>query len=475
MRNRIISGLTVALATVSLLLTACEDEVSGIGGSISSSEVAISLDSLRYDLKGHTVAAPALESRSAYLLLGSVRVPEYGSLDCSYVTQFLPSETLNVPDTITAENVDSVKLILTVPKNYITGDSVAPQQMRVYSLTKQLPADISSNFDPTGYYDSSSPLASKSYTLSGYSYTDTTFVNKATVSIRAKLPVEFGKDVFNAYKTDPDIFVWPQKFAEYWPGIFVEPSFGKGCIAPVQSTSIYAYFPKTVQSAQTDSDGNATIVTQQKADSVCLFTTAPEVLSSVNIDYEPSDKLKNMVAQGKSIITTPGGYTVSFRFPAEEILEDYWEEKYDMGVINNMKFSIPARLIPNDYGIGLPPALVMVKTSELDEFFSDGRLPDNKTSFYSLFSSDNYTYPFSSMREYIVNLKAKGKDNITDDDVEFTLVPVTLSTEDYTDVQTGSVMTAVTALTPYIIMPTMMELDTENALVVFTYSNQTLN
>ena len=473
MKNRLLSYLTVALATVSFFLSGCDDDVSGIGNSISSSEVTINMDSLVYPIKASTVDAPSFESKSAYNLLGSIDVPEYGKLDCSYVTQFLPALTLGVPDSISSDDVDSVKMIFSVPKTYVTGDTLAPQQLKIYSLIKPIPDDITSEFNPEGYYNKS-PLSVKSYTLSGYSFNDTTFVASNVVQVKADLPVEIGRDAFNAYRDDPEMFVWPEKFAEYWPGIFVEPSFGKGCIAPVQSTGVYAYFPKTVTVASKDDEGNSIVENKQVADSVCLFITAPEVLSNVNISYQPSDKLKEMIDGGKCIITTPGGYTTSFEFPAVDILKEYWKEEYDLGVINNMVFSIPAKIIKNTYGLGLPPALLMIKTSEMDNFFAEGRLPDNKSSFTSLFSAENNTYTFNSMREYIVELRNKGEENITPEDVEFTLIPVTVSTEDYTDTSTGNLVTAVTTITPYIIMPTMAELDMENAVIVFTFSNQTI-
>lgn len=474
MRNKIFSLVTVALATVSLFLVGCEDGVSNIGGSITSTDVSIRVDSITYKLDAATVAAPSFESRSSYNLLGSIRVPEYGMLDCSYVTQFLPAESLNIPDSISADNIDSVKLVLSIPKNYVTGDTLAPLQFTAYSLTKQLPSDISSSFSPEGYYNPTSPLAKKSYTLSGYTFNDSTYLSKTNLEIKSDLPVEIGKELVKTYKENPDIFVWPQKFAELWPGIFVETSFGKGCVAPVASTSIYAYFPQTKVSTGIDEDGKPSINYTQIADSVCLLTTAPEVLANVNISYQPSESLSE-IASTSCIITTPGGFTTSFVFPVQDILKDYWDEEYNLGVINNMIFSIPAKTISNSYGLGITPALLMVKTSEMESFFSEGRIPDNVTSFTSIYSTETNSYTFSSMRQYIVDMKNKGKDNITADDVEFTLIPVNVTTEDYTDMSTGALVTVVTSITPYILMPTMTELDTDNALIVFTYSNQILN
>lgn len=473
-KNRFLNLITVALATVCIFFASCEDEVSGIGNSISSSEVTINVDSISFSLNAKTVEAPSFESRSAYSLIGKISVPEYGDLSCSYVTQFLPASTLNLPDTITWENIDSVKMIMSVPKTYITGDTVTPQQLKVFSLTKQLPSNISADFNPDGYYNPGNPLSVKNYTLSGYSFNDTTFTRTQTLQIKSELPLELGRKTVKAYSENPDIFIWPETFAEYWPGIYVEPSFGKGGLAPVQNTSIYAYFPQTKIVNEKDENGESKVVYKQVADSVCMFSTAPEVISNVNINYTPSSNILGLIEEGKSIMTTPGGYTVSFEFPAKEILRKYWEEEYDLGVINNMIFSIPAKAINNSYGLGIPPALLLIKTSEMEDFFSEGKMPDNINSFTSAYSPEDNCYTFSSMRQYIVNLKEKGEENITEEDVSFTLLPVTISTEDYTDNSTGKVITVVVSITPYIIMPTMTEFDTDNATIVFTFSNQTL-
>lgn len=472
MKNKIYGGMTVALATVSLFITACEDEISTIGNSISSSDVTINVDSITTRLAAHSIDAPAFESRSGFTMLGSIDVPEYGSLKCSYVTEFLPAETLSIPDTITPEKIDSVKLILSVPKIYITGDTLAPQQLTAYMLNRQLPADVKGDFDPAGYYDAGKPAAVKNYTLSGYTFGESTYGSNSNVKVKAKLPLEFGRDLVEQYRDHPDLFVWPQEFAKYCPGVYVENSFGKGCVAPVQTSSVYLYYPKTKTDADYDENGNIQYTTTVVADSVCAMITAPEVLSNVSIDYRPSELLQNAVAEGRSIITTPGGYAVSFRFPAEEILDRYWSDDYDLGVINNMIFSIPAKTIGNQYGIEPAPSLLMVKTSEMATYFAEGKLPDNVTSFYSNYSAAKGAYAFNYMRQYIVDLKNKGAANITNDDVEFTLIPISISTEDYTNTSTGTLVTTVTAMTPYILKPTMVELDTDHAEVNFTYSNQ---
>ena len=77
---------------------ACEDEVSSIGGSIASGEVNITIDSLEFDLRARSISNPVFDARSGNILLGKINVPEYGRLDCSFVTRLLSISQL--PDSI---------------------------------------------------------------------------------------------------------------------------------------------------------------------------------------------------------------------------------------------------------------------------------------------------------------------------------------------------------------------------------------
>lgn len=466
--------LTVAIAAVSLFFIRCQDEVSSIGSGLTQNEMTIYSDTLAFNLKGKSVFAENRDSKSAYTLIGRLETDEYGLLECSYVTQFLPAAALNIPDTLTYNNVDSVKMIISVPRNMIIGDSLAPQQLNVYNLTKQLPADINSNFNPSGYYNPQ-PLGSKNYNLSGYKIVDNEYSAPNIVTIDVKLPTQIGRDAFKAYVEEPDIFKWPKEFVERWPGVFVKPTFGSGCIAPVINTQIFAYYPKTTISADLDEDGNNIYIT--KADSVCMFSTAPEVISSVNIKYEPSEKIMQMASMGDDscVITTPGGYEVEFTFPAKEIIESYLTKEYDLGVINNLIFSIPAKEIDNKFQIGVPTSLLMVKSSEKEAFFNEGKVPDNLNSFVASYSITNHSYSFNSMREYLISLLDKGVDNIESNDVNFTLVPVAVSTEEITNPSTGEVMSYVTNVIPYMVKPTMVKLDMANPQIIFIYSTQTIN
>ncbi|MDE5975105.1 MAG: DUF4270 domain-containing protein, partial [Muribaculaceae bacterium] len=123
----------------------------------------------------------------------------------------------------------------------------------------------------------------------------------------------------------------------------------------------------------------------------------------------------------------------------------------------------------NGFGLTAAPDLLMVKTSELNDFFLKNRLPDNKTSFAASYDSEKQNYTFASMRPYIVDLL--GKASISADDVDFTLVPVNLVKVTDSDYYSNST-TYVTKCLPYTLKPTMTLLHTDKALIVFSFSSQ---
>ena len=123
-------------------------------------------------IKYNTIFDDAVDTRSTTNLLGRISVPEYGDLHCSFVSQLLSTARLDIPDSIPISQIDSMKLVLYVPRGELTGDSLAPQQLKAYRLTKTLPSDINNHFDPTGYYDPTSTLGSRSFTISALGMRD---------------------------------------------------------------------------------------------------------------------------------------------------------------------------------------------------------------------------------------------------------------------------------------------------------------
>ena len=496
----------ITIAAGAILLS-CEDQTPTVGSALASGEVQIALDSLIWNgtmqsiyrgdqekkvecpkINYTTVYDEAVDTRSTTNLLGRISVPEYGDLNCSFVSRLMCTTKLDIPDSIInkPERIDSMKLILTVPRGALTGDSLAPQQLRVFRLTKSLPSDIDNRFDPTGYYDPSDPLGTRSFTLSALGMSDSLYTHRTYVDISIPMSKEMALQTVEAY-TNPatsGIFEWPQTFEQYFHGIYVEPTFGRGCVANIAYTDFVIYYhyftPKTTE----NSDGTSTTVIETKVGGAGVFASSPIVLSSNNVTYRPSSLLNTLAAENQAIITSPGGYKVNFRFPGRELVDLYLDSQSKMAVVSNLKFSIPAEEIQNDYGITPPPYLLMVKTSKLSEFLASNSLPDNKDSFYAAYSSSEQLYSFSSMRSYILDLIQNG---IKDEDLDFTIIPANIEFETnessydsssyyswllgYSS-SSSSTTSYPTKCTPYIAKPSMCRLKMDEAQTVFSYSLQ---
>lgn len=453
-------------------LASCENEVPTIGSSLATGEVNITVDSLNVAIPASSVFEDAFDSRGQVTLLGSLYAEPYGSLTCSYAARLIPATSLPLPDSITASHIDSLCVMVRVARGALAGDSLAPQQLRVYALTKQLPSDIRSDFDPTGFYDSSSLLGTRSYTLSVLGSNDTVYRKKTVFNIPVTLPREDALRVFEAYKAGDPAFGWPQAFAQKMPGIYVEPSFGMGAVADVGNTTFALFYHYTTTETSVDDDGNVVKTPVNNVGSLPVFTTGPAALSASRVKYTPSTSIKSLVASGRNVITTPGGYTVRMRLPMEKVLEEYNTKVSTLTLINSLSLSIPARAVENDYGITVPKTLLLVKASEAPGFFTNLRVPDNKTSFYAEYDAEKGCYTFSSMRDYVIALSQKG--TVTDDDCTFVAIPVTIETETYYDTDERVQKTLVTLCQRYFSLPTMVELETDRALIVFTYSAQSI-
>lgn len=459
-----------------LFLGSCQDDVSNVGGSLAGNEVTITVDSLAMQIEHSTVYEPVYNARSTTKLLGRISVPQYGDLDCSFVTELMCATKMGIPDSITVNDIDSMRLMLSVPRGSLTGDSLAPQQLKVFRLTKRLPADITNEFDPAGYYDPSRPLGVRSYTLSAIASGDTAFMQDQYIRIPVMMPKKFATDSFEAYRNNNPIFQWPQSFAQAFPGLYIEQNFGNGCVGSITGVQAFTYWHRTEMRYEKDPDsetGAYHYVPYTVRDSVCLFASQPEVISSNMIKFRISESIRKLVAEKKSVVTTPGGYYVKIKFPARQIIEKYKDELYRLSVVSRLSFQIPGHEIKNDFGIGVVPTLLMVKTSEREKFFNENKIPDGKTSFTATYNATTGTYSFNNLRDYIISMIDKGE-GITEDDIDFSLVPVVISTEDVSSYY-GNSTTYVTRCAPYIGRPTMTLLDLDKTVVAFTFSSQIID
>ena len=112
------------------------DENSSIGSSITQEEVEIVIDS-SFTITGKTIYSEKIQSRTLTQLLGKIDATGFGYLSSDVVTQFMPADQIDTVG-VSANNIDSIKLILQIPNGGYVGDSIAPMGLNIYRLNKQL-------------------------------------------------------------------------------------------------------------------------------------------------------------------------------------------------------------------------------------------------------------------------------------------------------------------------------------------------
>lgn len=331
-------ALPVTVAAFLSLGVACDEDTSKIGPSLTENEVQINIDTLEYDLNAIARPYDNYDARTGNLLLGNIDVPEYGRLNCSFVSRMMCATKLDIPDSLQLpERVDSCILRMYVYRGDLTGDSLAPQKVAAYGLTRQLPSDITNSFNPSGYYDRSKPLGTVSYTASLAASPDTVFTTQPSASSPQNLVIdipfskEFGKQVFKDYKDNPELFSWPDIFAQKYPGYFVNTTFGKGCVANIIEFRLIIYLWYNTKTSYVE-NGETKYKWVKSVAMVSPFVSSPEVLSSNNISYEVSDNIENMIAEGKCVITTPGGYNTRITFPAKDLIRHYEKGEHNLSL-----------------------------------------------------------------------------------------------------------------------------------------------
>lgn len=465
--------LPVAIA-LALGISSCGDENSLIGSSIVDTDLEIVVDSsFQKMITAESIPNDSVVGRTITQLIGRISIPGYGKLETDFLTQFMSASTF---DTVGVDRLDSLVLYLSYNTESFTGDSLAPMQLSVYPLEKQLQSPVYSSIDPADYYNAqSAPIALKSYNASFLGLPDS-LVKLGYKTIRVKLPDAMAEQFFEKYKTDPLIFSSPSRFTQYFPGFYVKTSYGSGCVVNVQNSVMNLHYTKTT----VINDKDSTYASTQT-----LMAVTPEIATGNHIKLEIDPAIESGIAAGRVYLVAPAGLNVLLHFPTREIVRSFEESvgaggSTIQGLINSLILEVPLKELPkSSYKLEPPQFLLFVRKSELQKFFEKKELADNVRSFYAEYNSDTRKYSFTGLRTFlndVIEKKRQGTE-ITDADEEIVLVPVSVYSE---TVSSGSSyyyysyneQEVVTDIVPYISAPALAEIDMDHIRLQLTYSRQ---
>lgn len=472
---KVFNFLPVALVfALGIGISSCGDENSMIGSSIVDTDLEIVVDSsFQKMVTAESIPNDSVVGRTITQLIGRISIPGYGKLETDFLTQFMSASTF---DTVGVDRLDSLVLYLSYNTESFTGDSLAPMQLSVYPLEKQLKSPVYSSIDPAEYYNAqSAPIALKSYNASFLGLPDS-LVKLGYKTIRVKLPDAMAEQLFEKYKTDPLVFSSPSRFTQYFPGFYVKTSYGSGCVVNVQNSVMNLHYTKTT----VINDKDSTYASTQT-----LMAVTPEISTGNHIRLEIDPTLQSNIDAGRVYLQAPAGLNVLLHFPIREIVRSFEESvgaggSTIQGLINSLILEVPLKELPkSNYKLEPPQFLLFVRKSELQSFFEKKELADNVRSFYAEYNSDTRKYSFTGLRTFLNDVIEKKRQGIeiTDADEEIVLVPVSVYSE---TVSSGSSyyyysyneQEVVTDIVPYISAPALAEIDMDHIRLQLTYSRQ---
>ncbi|MGN1245420.1 MAG: DUF4270 family protein [Muribaculaceae bacterium] len=466
----------VATLVLAASLFSCNDN--NIGSSITDTVLEVVVDSA-YSVTGRVVENSELPARTITKMLGVIKAENYGELTSDVVTQFMPASKIDTTG-VTIDDIDSCKFVFDIPTGGFTGDSVMPMRTTIYRLNKQLPSKISSTFNPANYYNPADVLGATTYTASGIMAPDSVkqqYLEYDLYEFTVDAPLALARELYTEYKKNPSNFLAPKDFANIFPGIYIENSFGSGRVMNIYNTQFIVYY----RSHEKLENGNDTTYYRTQG----YMGSTSEVISNNNMRLNVAQSVKDMIARGDMIVQSPAGYEIQIEFPIQEIINRFRKGgDSNIGVVNDLTFEIPVSNITNDYGIKPPTYLLMVKTAEKDDFFATNHKTDSKSSFYATYDNSTRSYKFTGMRNFVLDI-LNNKGGVADDsDKHFTLTPVDLIAENtssssssyyyYYYYGTSASTSEIIGIRPALNKPSIARLDLDNAIIRFVFSTQSL-
>lgn len=453
----------------------CDDDIYSVGESIQpeSDKIYLGVDTLK-SIKVETLKLDSIHARSVKGVLGKYTDPIFGHIESDYMCEVFPSKTAVFVDEIdgvkvNVVSIDSVFLRISIEK--AIGDTISPAGLSIYKLSKELNKNIYTNVDPSEYCDKKEVLGRGAFAVSEMPYFD------GYHEIAIPLKTELGERFYKLWKNDKSIFDDPDNLKPYFPGMYVTHTFGADVLMTINNTSLIVYY---------SFDGPNHDKTSNDSTYVRAFQTgaSPEVIQVNSIENSNIDKLITSPDSPISYLKSPAGVYSKFHIPLSNLAKIVGQDT----IINTAKMNIYGNTVQEQFSkFDRPTNLLFIHKDSIDTFFSrKNNSPDNVTSFIikrteannlynfnSIYTSSGATTTYSSgfagmFNYYLDKFREEG---IAVQDLEYVLLPVSISTSVVTD-GSGSSVTVVNSVS-HSMEPTSAILKTEdiNIPLVFTKYN----
>lgn len=419
------------MAAIGLAATlfSCDDTTTGIGDFVSDvDKISALADS--YKVTSKTEILESVYSRTNKAYLGKYTDPDFGLFTTDFIAQINCPENFRFPDSIIG--IDETTLELCYSSYY--GDSLATLNVQVDTLNTYINDDgkdkslYYTSYDPKLYYNTNTkPLAEKSYAAVDYSVSDSTrYDSDYYKNVSIDLGENFCNFVYDKYnENDHSNFKDSYSFINnVLKGFYVHTNQGEGSILYI--SDIWLRF-KICKELRRPSTGAIDSLAYQ----YIRFSATKEVFMSTRL--ENSDKLKELAKNDKyTYLKTPAGLCTEVTLPLQEMYDDHKNDTLNSVTMSIKKYKDAGEntgLSP--YKMGIPKNVLLLRKSELKDFFEQNKTYDNKTSFLGTYDSSTNSYTFSKLNRLISSIFSEIRNNTEKDENwnKILLVPVSTETD----------------------------------------------
>ena len=410
--KRLFIFLTIAISAITFI--ACDDNTDMLGSSIVPAGDEMEIDTVTFYAKSRSILAnDSILANTNRVYLGRHTDPESGAVFSSdFITQFNCVENYGFP----AEGVvgdSAYKIEMKLFYNSYFGDSLNPMKCEVYELDRTLEEGTPyyTNIDPTEFYDAQSgPIAEKTYCAIDYAIHDSIrHGDNFTPSITIPLPIELGNRFIQKYyetnangdSIGKEYFANSEKFIEnILKGLYVKSTQGDGTVIYVSMARLNVHFQHYITGTSGKKDSLVT--------AIATFSSTKEVLQ---VNKFSNGDLQPLVDDNScTYLKTPAGIFTEVELPIKEIAENT-----DTLNLTKITFTRYNQSTDYQYKYSIPAVLLMVRKSEMYDFFLKNKTYDNKTSFYSTFNSTYNQYAFNNISRLINHCYAEYNNGIAGD------------------------------------------------------------
>lgn len=400
-------------ALTAMAIFACDNESLNIGNTLTDDSDQLALSSDNFDVATRTIVADSVLALSTNCYFGRVKDPETGAdVTSEFTTQFhlLDNVYISPEQKIVGRYdgraaADSCDIVIYLSSPFMSNDSLQAMKMRVNELSQPMEEGqrYYSNLDPrqNGMLRTDGLRQSKVFSYKNLLDSDSqraasTYINNIRITLNKPYTAKDGT-VYNNYGTylmrnyydHRDFFRSSYAFIHnLCPGFFFEITDGFGFHAKVSDIGLRVYYRIETDTA---------VVNAQ-----LTLAGTKEVLQTTHISNDQT-AIQAMAAETEyTYLKTPAGLFTEVTIPVDEVKNSAHANDSLVGAkltlqrINNE--SSDNRLL------GTPSTLLLVQKDSLYSFFENGRVPNNKTSFYTTLTSSMNYYAFPNISNLVTQL-----------------------------------------------------------------------